>query len=225
MLEPNLNYDRATDEMIANACQKMLLNSEAVTKLARQNMNLAEKIRDAISEISDKIKAAFEDVDMSDNVPVFEAARSIENVMDRAQALWDKALEAATENYNAAQATGMKSESGVQNVHIDKGPSAKTGDKRTAAYILANHLDDIKHMPNVAKLTGKEMNDRSKDMPTQIEEFFDSVGGEVEREGLGPVILGEYGVGGVMNHKPINRAKMVTLVSVPDVIRKGKIIS
>ncbi len=86
MLEPDLSYDAAVDEMIANACQKMLLNSEAVTKLARQNMNLAEKIRDAISEISDKNKAAFADVDFSDNVPVFEAARAIENVMDSAQA-------------------------------------------------------------------------------------------------------------------------------------------
>ena len=229
-LDPKLSYDKAVDELVANACQKMLLNSRAVTQLARQNMTLAERIQDAIADISEKIKAAFEGVDLKDDVRVYQAAREISDVMDQVQELWDKALLAADASYNAVEQTGMRSESDtsgemLKSVHVDKGPSAKGGDKRTAAYVLANHIDDIKDMQTVASLTGKEMNDRSKDLPTQIEEFFESVGGQVEREGLGTVILGEYGVGGVMNHKPLNRAKLVTLTSVPEVIQRGRIIN
>ena len=107
-LEPNLSYDQATDEMIANACQTMLLNSKAIEKLARQNMTLAERITDWISETAEKIKAAFEDVDLNDNISIYEPARAIAGVMDEVQELWDKALLAANENYNAEQATGKK---------------------------------------------------------------------------------------------------------------------
>ena len=111
------------------------------------------------------------------------------------------------------------------NVQIEKGPSALTGDKRTAAYILASRIKDIEDMASVKQLTGNELNDRSKPLSQQIQEFFDSVGGQVNRDGLGPVHLGDYGIGGVLNHRPINRAKVVTLAAVPEVIRDGRIIN
>ncbi len=110
-LDPKLSYDKAVDELVANACQKMLLNSRAVTQLARQNMTLAEKIQDAIADISEKIKAAFEGVDLKDDIAVYRAAREISDVMDQVQELWDKALLAADASYNAVEQTGMKSAS------------------------------------------------------------------------------------------------------------------
>ena len=110
-LDPKLSYDKAVDELVANACQKMLLNSRAVTQLARQNMTLAERIQDAIADISEKIKAAFEGVDLKDDVRVYQAAREISDVMDQVQELWDKALLAADASYNAVEQTGMKSAS------------------------------------------------------------------------------------------------------------------
>ena len=94
--------------MIANACQKMLLNSETVTKLARQNMNLAEKIRDAIEDLTTKIKEAFEGVDLRDDIEVYDAVRAIEDAYDEVLELWDKALTEATENDHAENVTGMK---------------------------------------------------------------------------------------------------------------------
>ena len=118
-LEPNISPEAAGDEVIANACQTMLLNSKAVEKLARQNMSLAERISDWISETAKKIKAAYKSVDLNDNVEIYEAARAISGVMDEAQKLWDKALLAADKNYNAEQATGKKNTAdngGVQNV-------------------------------------------------------------------------------------------------------------
>jgi len=140
-LEPNLSYDQATDEMIANACQTMLLNSKAIEKLARQNMTLAEKITDWISETAEKIKAAFEDVDLNDDISIYEPARAIAGVMDEVQELWDKALLAANENYNAEQATGKKNT--AENGRVQRMAVGYTTDNVPVAIINDNILDGV----------------------------------------------------------------------------------
>ena len=216
-LEPDLNYDQATDEMIANACQKMLLNSEAVTKLARQNMNLAEKIRDVISEISDKIKAAFESVDMSDNVPVFEAARSIENVLDRAQALWDKALEAATENYNAARATGMKSEGGVQYQKTTK-------ESDSIRHHLETHQEEVNAMDAVASIRVENV---PKDVTRAVvwaTEKLKPTGYKVDRQNFGTIIFDESHIREALRHITNRPDEMGAVLALPRVLKRGKII-
>ncbi|MBO6270163.1 MAG: hypothetical protein J6N19_13625 [Clostridium sp.] len=100
-LEPNLSYDQALDEVVANACQTMLQDSKAIAKLARQNMTLAEKIADYIEDITARLKAAFEDVNYQDNLPLYNAVKAMEDQLDEMQRLWDAGIEAATENYNA----------------------------------------------------------------------------------------------------------------------------
>lgn len=100
-LEPNLSYDQALDEVVANACQTMLQDSKAIAKLARQNMTLAEKIADYIEDITARLKAAFEDVNYKDNLPLYNAVKAMEDQLDEMQRLWDAGIEAATENYNA----------------------------------------------------------------------------------------------------------------------------
>lgn len=50
------------------------------------------------------------------------------------------------------------------------------GGRNTTAITLKNHISDIEDMTPVSTLSGKEMNDRSKNLQTQIREFFDSVG-------------------------------------------------
>ena len=122
-LNKELSYDEAVDELIANSCTKMLLDSKAVTELARRNMSLAEKIADALDSITEKIRAAFEDVDLNDNISAYDAARMIEDVNGEVQKLFDKALLAADENYNAEQVTGKKisAEGGEQRQALDNG--------------------------------------------------------------------------------------------------------
>lgn len=100
-LEPNLSYDQALDEVVANACQTMLQDSKAIAKLARQNMTLAEKIADYIDDITARLKAAFEDVNYQDNLPLYNAVKAMEEQLDEMKRLWDAGIEAATENYNA----------------------------------------------------------------------------------------------------------------------------
>lgn len=65
-----------------------------------------------IEEIGEKIKAAFEGVDVNDNAQVFYAAKILQECYGEIQTRWDKAIAAATRNYNAQKiverATGVK---------------------------------------------------------------------------------------------------------------------
>ena len=73
--------------------------------------------------------------------------------------------------------------------------------------------------------TGREVNNPAKKRSEQIRDFFKRIGGTVTRSGFGAVSLGEYGVGGMLNHRPLNRAKMVSITAVPEVIQEGRQIA
>lgn len=99
-----LSRDAAIDEVVANACQTMLRDSSAITELAQQNKSLAEKIRDFIKDLIDRIKAAFEDVDISNKAAIYDAARAIQGEYEDILKLWDDALRAAAETGSTVRA-------------------------------------------------------------------------------------------------------------------------
>lgn len=109
-------------------------------------------------------------------------------------------------------------------VTVRKGSSALESGKGLAR-TLAGSIDSIRDMQPVAELTGREMNNRAKKPSEQIRDFFKRIGGTVTRSGFGAVSLGEYGVGGMLNHRPLNRAKMVSITAVPEVIQEGRQIA
>lgn len=113
-------------------------------------------------------------------------------------------------------------------VTVESGPTALTERNRennTLAYTLATNVGSLESMQPVTKLRGTELNDRIVKPDQQIRNFFRTIGGKIFRSGFGDVSLGEYGVGGVLNHRPLNRAKMLSLAAVPDVIQSGRQIS
>lgn len=113
-------------------------------------------------------------------------------------------------------------------VTVESGPTALTERNRennTLAYTLATNVGSLESMQPVTKLRGTELNDRTVKPDQQIRNFFRTIGGKIFRSGFGDVSLGEYGVGGVLNHRPLNRAKMLSLAAVPDVIQSGRQIS
>lgn len=113
-------------------------------------------------------------------------------------------------------------------VTVEGGPTALTERNRennTLAYTLATNVGSLESMQPVTKLRGTELNDRTVKPDQQIRNFFRTIGGKIFRSGFGDVSLGEYGVGGVLNHRPLNRAKMLSLAAVPDVIQSGRQIS
>lgn len=104
--QPDLTYAQAVDEVIANSCQNMLLNSQYIAQFAREHMTAAEKIKDTIHDIVGKIKAAYEGIDFKSDQGPFHAVQAVIDQSEMIQKRWDKALEAATKNYNAEQIAG-----------------------------------------------------------------------------------------------------------------------
>ena len=109
-------------------------------------------------------------------------------------------------------------------VTVRKGSSALESGKGLAR-TLAGSIDSIRDMQPVAEGTGREMNNRAEPPAEPIGDFFRRIGGTVTRSGFGAVSLGEYGVGGMLNHRPLNRAKMVSITAVPEVIQEGRQIA
>jgi hypothetical protein len=75
----------------------------------------------------------------------------------------------------------------------------------------------------VKRLDGSEFSKCDVDLVTQVAQFFESIGGKVEREGLGEVELTRRGVKDSISHG-IGKAKAAAFIAVPDVIIHGKII-
>ena len=125
--------------------------------------------------------------------------------------------------YSEEEAQEMQDEG----ITVTSGPSAldQKADKKPVSQVLAESVSELENMQPLAHLTGHEMNDRSKTLDQQIREWFASFGNVVSREAFGDILFQEYGVGGVMNHKPLNRAKLVTLIAAKDVVVHGKVIS
>lgn len=120
------------------------------------------------------------------------------------------------------QKTAVPEETTVNVTSAGSAINEQNKSKDTLAYTLASNLDAVRDMVPVSQLTGKELNNGQVKLSDQIRNFFKSIGNKVFRNGLGDVELGEYGVGGILNHKPVNRAKVVSIAAVPDVIRSGR---
>lgn len=167
---------------------------------------------------------------------------------DMGQALYDAAIGATLGGVGGAVDVGMgrmqgrketvPAPSGVQELSGKDGAASATepavvvragksalDSQKGLARTLAASIKDLGEMQPVAELTGREMNNRAKKPSEQIRDFFKRIGGAVTRSGFGEVSLGEYGVGGMLNHRPLNRAKMVSITAVPEVIQNGKQIA
>jgi hypothetical protein len=75
----------------------------------------------------------------------------------------------------------------------------------------------------VKQMAGSEFAKSEIDLVSQVEEFFNSIGGKVEREGLGEVDLTRRGAKDSIGHG-LRREKAIAFMAVPDVIKHGKII-
>lgn len=102
-----LTMDSAMDEVVADACEMMLRNTEAVQRLANENRSLAEKIRDWIGDFVKKLRAAFKG-----DRATHDEARAMLDRMVELQKLWDDALVDAAKTRAAKENTA--GDGGVQ---------------------------------------------------------------------------------------------------------------
>lgn len=102
-----LTMDGAMDEVVADACEMMLRNTEAVQRLANENRSLAEKIRGWIGDFVKKLRAAFKG-----DRATHDEARAMLDRMVELQKLWDDALVDAAKANAAKENAAM--DGGVQ---------------------------------------------------------------------------------------------------------------
>lgn len=102
-----LTMDGAMDEVVADACEMMLRNTDAVQRLANENRSLAEKIRDWIGDFVKKLRAAFK----GDHA-THDEARAMLDRMQELQKIWDDALVDAAKTKAAKENTAW--DGGVQ---------------------------------------------------------------------------------------------------------------
>lgn len=85
-----LSYDKAVDEVMADACETMLRDSQYVQDLMQENQSLWEKIRRFIRNFLRKIEA-------SD-----AAAKELQPVIKELREIWDRGLKTAVESRTGA---------------------------------------------------------------------------------------------------------------------------
>ena len=96
--------DYAYEEMICDACERMLLDSNAVVKLMelrKSDLELFEKIKLHVLEILNKIRDAFKGVDPNTEEGI--ALQKMEDVLGKIHEMFEDAVVDAAQNYQAGQ--------------------------------------------------------------------------------------------------------------------------
>lgn len=96
-INKELTYEKAIEEMVANACETMIRNSKVFSQLVRQNMTVAERLKDGLDEFIKKMDANWEAASAHIKEGSDEARLIASNAdtLKKAQELWDNALKAA----------------------------------------------------------------------------------------------------------------------------------
>ena len=91
--QPELSYDEALDEVVADGCQMMLKDSQAAVALAKQNRSLAGNIRSWLRKWVKKLQEAFRGLTAQK-----PEAQALTRYAKELQKIWDDALVGAAEN-------------------------------------------------------------------------------------------------------------------------------
>ena len=100
-----LSYEAAANEVVADACETMLVNSEAVQRLAREHMSTAQKIWEHIKSVFRKMQQRTE--------PRSQEAKLLKDQFGAMSGLWDAALEKAVEQGRSAKNPSVTARSAV----------------------------------------------------------------------------------------------------------------
>lgn len=209
-----LTMDGAMDEVVADACEMMLRNTEAVQRLANENRSLAEKIRDWIGDFVKKLRAAFK----GDHA-THDEARAMLDRMVELQKLWDDALvDAATVKAAKENTAGM---GGVQE-QASKTQYQIKYPRFTEKDIERNSVT-LQSMSPVEHLTGDELGARNLPLKTRVTDYFNSLGNNVYTEQFGDVALKNSSVHSEFRHgNTLN--KVATYAAIPAVMKNGYVI-
>ena len=209
-----LTMDGAMDEVVADACEMMLRNTEAVQRLANENRSLAEKIRDWIVDFVKKLRAAFKG-----DRATHDEARAMLDRMVELQKLWDDALVDAAKVKAAKENTagdGSVQEQASKTQYQIKYPRFTEKD-------IERNSVTLRSMGPVEHLTGDELGARNLPLKTRVTDYFNSLGNNVYTEQFGDVALKNSSVHSEFRHgNTLN--KVATYAAIPAVMKNGYVI-
>lgn len=122
--QPELSYDEALDEVVADGCQMMLKDSQAAAALAKQNSSLAGNIRSWLRKWVKKLQEAFRGLTAQK-----PEAQALTRYAKELQKIWDDALVGAARNL---QQSGAETASGEKAASTRGKASARDGGGRIA---------------------------------------------------------------------------------------------
>ena len=99
--ERQLTYEEAVDEVVADACETMLRDSEYVQQMMEEKPGLFQTIRNWIRKVLRRIEAQD------------DAAKELQPVVNELRALWDKGLRTAVESREAVAAASEEMKADV----------------------------------------------------------------------------------------------------------------
>lgn len=164
-----LTMDGAMDEVVADACEMMLRNTEAVQRLANENRSLAEKIRDWIGDFVKKLRAAFKG-----DRATHDEARAMLDRMVELQKLWDDALVDAAKAKAANGKTDF--DHAGQVTSIDGEMVAASNGEGAAVFSLRTYDEDgreyLRKWLNRAEQSHRITHEDAVDIQQQLEQIY-----------------------------------------------------
>lgn len=164
-----LTMDGAMDEVVADACEMMLRNTEAVQRLANENRSLAEKIRDWIGDFVKKLRAAFKG-----DRATHDEARAMLDRMVELQKLWDDALVDAAKTKAANGKTDF--DHAGQVTSIDGEMVAASNGEGAAVFSLRTYDEDgreyLRKWLNRAEQSHRITHEDAVDIQQQLEQIY-----------------------------------------------------
>src|SRR5690554_2413997 len=88
---------------------------------------------------------------------------------------------------------------------------------------MAGKAESILNGKPVSELTGKDFAKSEKSILDQVGDFFKSIGGKVDVEGIGEVVLDRRSAKDSISHG-IGRSKASSFKAIPEILTKGQIV-
>lgn len=207
--QPELSYDEALDEVVADGCQMMLKDSQAAAALAKQNRSLAGNIRSWLRKWVKKLQEAFRGLTAQK-----PEAQALTRYAKELQKIWDDALVGAAENRQQSDTSAGEPAAEVR--YEIRHPTYTEDD-------LKNNSITLQTMEVVTKVTGDELGPRNVSLKERVTAYFASLGNNIYTEAFGDVALSNSSVHSEIRHGHTS-TKVATYAAIPDVLNNGVVI-
>ncbi len=222
-----MSEDEAFEEVVADACQKMLLDTDAGKRLAEfgaqnvGNHNYLQKIRKWLTELLDYLRQAFRDVE-PDSLAAKEFARFDENVKQNlADMFVDMSLDAG-EKLSTIKEAGLTEKITTEGGGV-KYKLPKLEEVTPSKNQIEANIREIIKMKPVCNIDANKLSDTGNDIKAIYREFFVSWGENIHSELFGDIATKKSSIGSEFTHGN-TAAKIASIEAIPSVISEGKII-